>query len=62
MNNETLRKAVKSTAGRAPLEASGGVNLKTVRAIAETGVDFISVGSITQSASAVDIGLDLISR
>ncbi len=62
MNNEMLRKAVKSTAGRAPLEASGGVNLKTVRAIAETGVDFISVGSITQSASAVDIGLDPISR
>lgn len=60
MSNEMLCKAVKMNAGRAPLEASGGVSLKTVRSIAETGVDFISVGSITQSARAVDIGLDLI--
>lgn len=59
MSNQMLREAVKLAAGRIPLEASGGVNLKTVRSIAETGVDFISVGSITQSASAVDIGLDL---
>ena len=44
--------------GRVPLEASGGVTLETIRAIAETGVDFISVGRITQSAPAVDIGLD----
>ena len=44
--------------GRAKTEASGGVNLKTVRAIAETGVDFISVGALTHSARAVDIGLD----
>ena len=43
---------------REALEASGGVNLHTIRAIAETGVDFISVGRITQSAPAVDIGLD----
>jgi nicotinate-nucleotide pyrophosphorylase (carboxylating) len=53
-----LRDAVALVAGRVPLEASGGVNLDTVRAIAETGVDYISVGRITQSAPAVDIGLD----
>jgi nicotinate-nucleotide pyrophosphorylase (carboxylating) len=53
-----LRRAVKIVAGRAKTEASGGVNLKTVRAIAATGVDFISVGAITHSARAVDIGLD----
>jgi nicotinate-nucleotide pyrophosphorylase (carboxylating) len=53
-----LREAVALTAGRVPLEASGGVNLTTIRAIAETGVDFISVGRITQSAPAVDIALD----
>jgi nicotinate-nucleotide pyrophosphorylase (carboxylating) len=53
-----LREAVALVAGRVPLEASGGVNLGTIRAIAETGVDFISVGRITQSAPAVDIGLD----
>jgi nicotinate-nucleotide pyrophosphorylase (carboxylating) len=53
-----LRAAVAMVAGRVPLEASGGVALETVRAIAETGVDFISVGRITQSAPAVDIGLD----
>ena len=53
-----LREAVELVAGRVPLEASGGVTLETVRAIAETGVDYISVGRITQSAPAVDIGLD----
>jgi nicotinate-nucleotide pyrophosphorylase (carboxylating) len=53
-----LREAVALVAGRVPLEASGGVNLDTIRSIAETGVDFISVGRITQSAPAVDIGLD----
>jgi nicotinate-nucleotide pyrophosphorylase (carboxylating) len=53
-----LRQAVKIVRGRAKTEASGGVNLKTVRAIARTGVDFISVGAITHSARAVDIGLD----
>jgi nicotinate-nucleotide pyrophosphorylase (carboxylating) len=53
-----LREAVALVAGRVPLEASGGLNLDTIRAIAETGVDFISVGRITQSAPAVDIGLD----
>jgi len=53
-----LRQAVKMIRGRAKTEASGGVNLKTVRAIAQSGVDFISVGAITHSARAVDIGLD----
>jgi nicotinate-nucleotide pyrophosphorylase (carboxylating) len=53
-----LREAVALVAGRVPLEASGGVNLDTIRAIADTGVDFISLGRITQSAPAVDIGLD----
>jgi len=53
-----LREAVALIAGRVPLEASGGVNLESIRAIAETGVDFISLGRITQSAPAVDIGLD----
>jgi nicotinate-nucleotide pyrophosphorylase (carboxylating) len=53
-----LRQAVELVAHRVPLEASGGVNLETIRAIAETGVDYISVGRITQSAPAVDIGLD----
>jgi nicotinate-nucleotide pyrophosphorylase (carboxylating) len=58
MNYEQLRQAVKIAHGRAKTEASGGVNLKTVRDIAKTGVDFISVGALTHSAGAVDIGLD----
>ena len=58
MTTTQLRQAVKIVQGRAKTEASGGVNLKTVRVIAETGVDFISVGAITHSARAVDIGLD----
>jgi nicotinate-nucleotide pyrophosphorylase (carboxylating) len=53
-----LRDAVALVAGRVPTEASGGVRLDTIRAIAETGVDYISVGRITQSAPAADIGLD----
>jgi len=59
MNPRRLRRAVEINKGRAKLEASGGVSLKNIRAIAETGVNFISVGRITQSAPAVDIGLDL---
>ena len=55
---ENLRVAVNLVRGAAKLEASGGVNLNTVRSIAETGVDFISVGAITHSARAVDLGLD----
>ena len=58
MTNDQLREAVALVAGRVPLEASGGVRLDTIRGIAETGVNYISVGRITQSAAAVDIGLD----
>ena len=58
MKPEKLSEAVALVAGRVPLEASGGVNLDTIRGIAETGVNYISVGRITQSAPAVDIGLD----
>jgi nicotinate-nucleotide pyrophosphorylase (carboxylating) len=57
MSTEQMRAAVELTAGRAELEASGGVNLETVRAIAETGVDFISVGALTHSPPALDISL-----
>jgi len=55
-----LREAVTQTAGRVTLEASGGVNLETVRAIAETGVNVISVGALTHSAPSLDIGLDAV--
>ncbi|MDA1188661.1 MAG: carboxylating nicotinate-nucleotide diphosphorylase [Chloroflexi bacterium] len=58
MDVDTMRQAVEITQGRALLEASGGVTLKTVRAIAETGVDFISVGALTHSAPALDLSLD----
>lgn len=58
MDPPTLRRAIELVGGRVPLEASGGVRLETIRAIAETGVDFISAGRITQSAPAVDIGMD----
>lgn len=60
MSPEALRAAVALVAGRARTEASGGVRLETVRTIAETGVDFISVGALTHSARAVDLGLDFI--
>ncbi|MBA2918449.1 carboxylating nicotinate-nucleotide diphosphorylase [Sphingomonas sp. MAH-20] len=58
MDPPTLRGAVTLVGRRVPTEASGGVRLETIRAIAETGVDYISVGRITQSAPAADIGLD----
>ena len=58
MGPDMLREAVAIVGGKVPLEASGGINLDTIRPIAETGVDFVSVGRITQSAPAVDIGLD----
>ncbi|MDQ3075219.1 MAG: carboxylating nicotinate-nucleotide diphosphorylase [Pseudomonadota bacterium] len=58
MPPETLRSAVTLVAGRVPTEASGGVRLDTIRAIAMSGVTYVSVGRITQSAPAVDIGLD----
>jgi nicotinate-nucleotide pyrophosphorylase (carboxylating) len=55
---ERMREAVQLVDGRIPLEASGGVRFETIRAIAETGVDYISTSRITQAAPAVDIGLD----
>lgn len=58
MNLDDMRKAVALIAGKATVEASGGVTLETVRRIAETGVDLISVGRLTHSAPACDIGLD----
>lgn len=63
MSNDALRRAVELRNQLAPavlLEASGGVNLSTVRGIAETGVDFISVGALTHSVRSIDLGLDLI--
>lgn len=60
MGLDELRAAVRLVNRRALLEASGGVNLQTVRGIAETGVEYISVGGITHSARAVDIGLDFL--
>jgi nicotinate-nucleotide pyrophosphorylase (carboxylating) len=59
MSNEWLREAVALVGGRAELEASGGVSLETVRGIAQTGVDFISVGALTHSAPALDVSLIL---
>ena len=58
MDDARLREAVTLVAGRVPIEASGGVTLKTIRAKAETGVTYVSVGRLTQSAPAADIGLD----
>jgi nicotinate-nucleotide pyrophosphorylase (carboxylating) len=58
MDPATLREAVALVAGRAPTEASGGVTLDTIGAIAASGVDYVSVGRLTQSAPAADIGLD----
>ena len=59
MDNATMAEAVRIAAGRTPLEASGGVNLDTVAAIATTGVDYISVGALTHSVTALDISLDV---
>ena len=59
MSLEDMRKAVKSIHGRALIEASGGITLDKVRAVAETGVNFISVGALTHSAKALDISLEL---
>jgi nicotinate-nucleotide pyrophosphorylase (carboxylating) len=60
MSPRQMKAAVRLVAGRAKLEASGGINLQTVRAAAESGVDFISVGALTHSARAVDIALDFV--
>lgn len=59
MPPEQLRAAVAVIAGRALSEASGGITLETIRAVAESGVDYISVGALTHSARALDIGLDI---
>ena len=58
MEPPTLREAVSLVAGRVPTEASGGIALDTIRAKAATGVDYVSVGRLTQRAPAADIGLD----
>ena len=59
MDTDTLRKAVAMIDGTCKAEASGGVNLDTVAGIAATGVDYISVGALTHSASNLDVGLDV---
>lgn len=59
MDVPLLREAVEKVAGRARLEASGGLTLDRARAVAETGVDFLAVGALTHSAPVLDIGLDL---
>jgi nicotinate-nucleotide pyrophosphorylase (carboxylating) len=59
MSPEEVREAVQVTAGRAELEASGGVSLGTVRAYAETGVDFVSVGALTHSARSLHVSLEV---
>jgi nicotinate-nucleotide pyrophosphorylase (carboxylating) len=61
MTPEIMAEAVKKTAGRAKLEASGNVTLETVRRIAETGVDYISVGALTHSAKVFDVSFDYLS-
>jgi nicotinate-nucleotide pyrophosphorylase (carboxylating) len=60
MSIEMMAEAVRFTAGRAKLEASGNVSLETARAIAETGVDFISIGALTHSASVFDVSFDYV--
>jgi nicotinate-nucleotide pyrophosphorylase (carboxylating) len=60
MDLATLRRAVARAAGKTPLEASGGVTLANVRAVAECGVDFISVGALTHSAAAADLSLEIV--
>jgi nicotinate-nucleotide pyrophosphorylase (carboxylating) len=59
MSLDGMRRAVELVRGRAMLEASGGITLDSVRSVAETGVDFISVGAVTHSARALDISLEL---
>jgi nicotinate-nucleotide pyrophosphorylase (carboxylating) len=59
MDTATMAEAVRVTAGRATLEASGGLTLERAREVAETGVDFISVGALTHSVKVFDLGLDL---
>ena len=60
MEPEDMRRVAALARGRALTEASGGVTLENVRAVAETGVDFISVGAITHSAPAIDMSLEVV--
>ncbi|HSX21685.1 MAG TPA: carboxylating nicotinate-nucleotide diphosphorylase [Gaiellaceae bacterium] len=60
MSLETLRQAVALAGGRVPLEASGGVTLDTVRSVAETGVDFISIGALTHAARSLDVSMEVL--
>lgn len=60
MNTETMKEAVALILGKALVEASGGIALENVRKVAETGVDFISVGALTHSAKALDISIDML--
>jgi nicotinate-nucleotide pyrophosphorylase (carboxylating) len=60
MSIDQIREAVRIVAGRIPLEVSGGVNLENINEIARTGIDFISVGALTHSVRAVDLGLELL--
>ena len=59
MDVDTMRSAVRLAAGRAELEATGGLTIERARAVAETGVDYLSVGALTHSATVLDIGVDL---
>jgi nicotinate-nucleotide pyrophosphorylase (carboxylating) len=59
MPPDKMRRAVQWVAGRVPLEASGGITLESVRAVAETGVDYISIGALTHSVAALDISLEV---
>lgn len=59
MHPPAMREAVAIVGGRIPIEASGGITLDTVRAVAETGVDFISVGALTHSAGSIDVSLEV---
>ena len=60
MNLNQIKRAVKLIGNKAKIEVSGGVNLKNIKAISKTGIDYISIGALTHSAKAVDIGLDII--
>ena len=59
MDNETMKKAVEITNGKALLEASGGITAETIRGVAETGVDIISIGALTHSVKAFDISMKI---
>ena len=60
MDNATMREAVRRSAGRIPLEASGGITIESIRAVAETGVERISVGALTHSVEALDISMRIV--